>query len=138
MNKSLMRLKKYAKKIIMDREREANELLKKTSDDRDKFQKKANQNGQKSIIKEMEAPVNVDSNENKEVLNVNSLKILIVKEICDKLRYMRNYSDDEIEQIEGKEKLAQALKYGMVEKKDKNLEKNKLKKWKKWVCLHKK
>lgn len=32
------------KKIIMDREREANELLKKTSDDRDKFQKKANQN----------------------------------------------------------------------------------------------
>jgi adenylate cyclase 10 len=75
------------------------------------------ENGQKSIIKEMEAPVNVDSNENKEVLNVNSLKILIVKEICDKLRYMRNYSDDEIEQIEGKEKLAQALKYGMVEKK---------------------
>jgi chromosome segregation ATPase len=32
------------KKIIFEREREANELLKKTSDDRDKFQKKANQN----------------------------------------------------------------------------------------------
>ena len=77
------------------------------------------ENGQKSIIKEMEeAPASDDNNkENNEVLNINSLKILIVKEICDKLKYMKNYSEDEIEQVEGKDKLAQALKYGMVEKK---------------------
>ena len=30
---------------------------------------------------------------------------------------MKSYADDEIEQVEGKDKLAQALKYGMVEKK---------------------
>ena len=36
---------------------------------------------------------------------------------CDKLKNIKIYSDDEIEQIEGKDKLAQALKYGMVEKK---------------------
>ena len=76
------------------------------------------ENGQKSIINEMEEhPANDNKKENNEVLNINSLKILIVKEICDKLKYMKNYSDDEIEQVEGKEKLAQALKYGMVEKK---------------------
>ena len=77
------------------------------------------ENGQKSIIKEMEEPPADDNSfkDNKEVLNINSLKILIVKEICDKLKYMKSYSDDEIEQVEGKDKLAQALKYGMVEKK---------------------
>ena len=76
------------------------------------------ENGQKSIIKEMEEPPSNDNiKEHNEVLNINSLKILIVKEICDKLKYMKNYSDDEIEQIEGKDKLAQALKYGMVDKK---------------------
>ena len=76
------------------------------------------ENGQKSIIKEMEEPSNKDSvKDSNEVLNINSLKILIVKEICDKLKNMKNYSDDEIEQIEGKDKLAQALKYGMVDKK---------------------
>ena len=78
------------------------------------------ENGQKSIIKEMEeAPTNKDDvfKDNNEVLNINSLKILIVKEICDKLKYMKSYADDEIEQVEGKDKLAQALKYGMVEKK---------------------
>ena len=78
------------------------------------------ENGQKSIIKEMEeAPTNKDDvfKDTNEVLNINSLKILIVKEICDKLKYMKSYADDEIEQVEGKDKLAQALKYGMVEKK---------------------
>ena len=77
------------------------------------------ENGQKSIIKEMEEPpaINDVFRDNNEVLNINSLKILIVKEICDKLKYMKNYTDDEIEQVEGKDKLAQALKYGMVEKK---------------------
>ena len=77
------------------------------------------ENGQKSIIKEMEESPTEDNKfkDNQEVLNINSLKILIVKEICDKLKNIKIYSDDEIEQIEGKDKLAQALKYGMVEKK---------------------
>ena len=75
------------------------------------------ENGQKSIIKEMEenSSENKDSNE---ILNMQSLKILIVKEICDKLKDIKNtFQDDEIEQIEGKDKLAMALKYGMVDKK---------------------
>ena len=75
------------------------------------------ENGQKSIIKEMEENPS-DNKDNNEILNVQSLKILIVKEICDKLKDIKsNLPDDEIEQIEGKDKLAMALKYGMVDKK---------------------
>ena len=74
------------------------------------------ENGQKSIIKEMEE--NTENKDNTEILNIQSLKILIVKEICDKLKDIKNYfQDDEIEQIEGKDKLRNALKYGMVDKK---------------------
>ena len=73
------------------------------------------ENGQKSIIKEMEEH---PTDENNETLNIQSLKILIVKEICDKLKNIKSsLPDDEIEQIEGKDKLALALKYGMVDKK---------------------
>ena len=75
------------------------------------------ENGQKSIIKEMEEHPSNDKDSN-ETLNIQSLKILIVKEICDKLKDIKNsLPDDEIEQIEGKDKLAMALKYGMVDKK---------------------
>ena len=75
------------------------------------------ENGQKSIIKEMEEHPS-DDKDNNDTLNVQSLKILIVKEICDKLKDIKNsVPDDEIEQIEGKDKLAMALKYGMVDKK---------------------
>ena len=73
------------------------------------------ENGQKSIIKEMEEH---PADDNNEILNIQSLKILIVKEICDKLKDIKScLPDDEIEQIEGKDKLAMALKYGMVDKK---------------------
>ena len=73
------------------------------------------ENGQKSIIKEMEEH---PADDNNETLNIQSLKILIVKEICDKLKNIKSsLLDDEIEQIEGKDKLAIALKYGMVDKK---------------------
>ena len=73
------------------------------------------ENGQKSIIKEMEEHTSED---NSETLNIQSLKILIVKEICDKLKDMKScLPDDEIEQVEGRDKLALALKYGMVDKK---------------------
>ena len=76
------------------------------------------ENGQKSIIKEMEENLSDNNKDNNEILNVQSLKILIVKEICDKLKDIKsNLPDDEIEQIEGKDKLAMALKYGMVDKK---------------------
>jgi len=73
------------------------------------------ENGQKSIIKEMEEH---SSEDNSETLNIQSLKILIVKEICDKLKDIKScLPDDEIEQVEGRDKLALALKYGMVDKK---------------------
>ena len=74
------------------------------------------ENGQKSIIKEMEEHPS-DNKDYNETLNIQSLKILIVKEICDKLKDIKSCPDDEIEQIEGKDKLAMALKYGMVDKK---------------------
>ena len=56
------------------------------------------ENGQKSIIKEMEKPPadEKDFKDDNEVLNINSLKILVVKEICDKLKYMKVYSDDKL------------------------------------------
>ena len=45
------------------------------------------ENGQKSIIKEMEEHTSED---NSETLNIQSLKILIVKEICDKLKDIKS------------------------------------------------
>ena len=76
-------------------------------------------NGQKSIIREMEENrTEIKDTSSSETLNIQSLKILIVKEICDKLKDIRNYrQDDEMEQLGGRDKLASAFKYGMVEKK---------------------
>ena len=75
------------------------------------------ENGQKSIIKEMEENPS-ETKDGAETLNMQSLKILIVKEICDKLKDIRgSFQDDDIEQIERKDKLAMALKYGMFDKK---------------------
>ena len=56
---------------------------------------------------------------NQETLSMNSLKIFIVKEICDKLKDIKGAAecDEDLDQMEGKDKLAMAIKYGMVEKK---------------------
>ena len=61
-----------------------------------------------------------DDNKNKEI-DINSMKILLVKEICDKLRdvQLNIEHDEEIEQghIKGIEKLQHTIRYGMIDKK---------------------
>ena len=73
------------KKIIMDREREANELLKKTSDDRDKFQKKANQNENsiKEKIRYIDNINKVVNEKNNEIEKLKSKFLLIIKKFQD-------------------------------------------------------
>ncbi len=60
-----------------------------------------------------------NNNNNTNIINLNALKIILVKDICDKLRdiQLKIMENDEIEPFFGKEKLSYAIKYGMLEKK---------------------
>ena len=91
--------------------------------------------GEKSIVREMEQTENEEEEETKSKLsyntnnekiknnnnniNLNALKIILVKEICDKLRDIKlKISDnEEIEHYIGKEKLLYTIKHGMIDKK---------------------
>ena len=72
------------------------------------------EDGQESLIVKME-----DTGENKKrhITNTNSLKILLVKEIYDKLRDNQLNNEEEEFEGKGKEKLNNAIKYGMIDKK---------------------
>jgi len=58
-------------------------------------------------------------NNNTNNINLNALKIILVKDICNKLRdiQLKIIENDEIEPLFGNEKLSYAIKYGMLEKK---------------------
>ena len=60
-----------------------------------------------------------NNNNNTNNINLNALKIVLVKDICDKLRdiQLKIIENDEIEPIFGKDKLSYTIKYGMLEKK---------------------
>ena len=88
-----------------------------------KYLRKQIECGQKSIIKGMEE-TNKNFDEDESKISKQSLQILLVCEITDKLKEIKNYGYNEIEddpedktKIEGIDKLALTLKYGIIEKK---------------------
>ena len=79
--------------------------------------------GQQSIIKGMEE-TNNNYDEDESKISKQSLQILLVCEITDKLKEIKNYGYNEVDEdpedktkIKGIDKLALALKYGIIEKK---------------------
>jgi len=79
--------------------------------------------GQQSIIKGMEE-TNNNYDEDESKISKQSLQILLVCEITDKLKEIKNYGYNEVDEdpedktkIEGIDKLSLALKYGIIEKK---------------------
>ena len=76
--------------------------------------------GQQSIIKGMEEKVTAEDSK----FTKNSLQILLVHEITEKLKEIKNYGYEDLDQdpddttkIEKTDKLALAIKYGILEKK---------------------